>query len=112
MLLILGLFALPAGTVELYQESPWLRDDVTAGRLPPVAERLPAEPEVVGLKAEGKERGFAVDVVPVFEDHGRPVSSGPIRDALTAGRIDEANEYLGYPWFEVVAAGPATDPER
>jgi peptide/nickel transport system substrate-binding protein len=57
MLLILGLFALPAGTAELYQESPWLRDDVTAGRLPPVAERLPAEPEVVDLKAEGKEIG-------------------------------------------------------
>ena len=51
------------------------------------------------LKAEGEKRGFAVDVVPVFEDRGRPVSSGPIRDALTAGRIDEANEYLGYPWF-------------
>jgi len=51
------------------------------------------------LKAEGEKRGFAVDVVPVFEDRGRPVSSGPIRDALTAGRIDEANEYLGYSWF-------------
>jgi riboflavin kinase/FMN adenylyltransferase len=51
------------------------------------------------LKAEGEKRGFAVDVVPVFEDRGRPVSSGPIRDALTVGRIDEANEYLGYPWF-------------
>jgi len=51
------------------------------------------------LKAEGEKRGFAVDVVPVFEDRGRPVSSGPIRDALTAGRIEEANEYLGYPWF-------------
>jgi len=51
------------------------------------------------LKSEGEKRGFAVDVVPVFEDRGRPVSSGPIRDALAAGRIDEANEYLGYPWF-------------
>jgi riboflavin kinase/FMN adenylyltransferase len=51
------------------------------------------------LKAEGEKRGFAVDVVPVFEDRGRPVSSGPIREALAAGRIDDANEYLGYPWF-------------
>jgi len=51
------------------------------------------------LKSEGEKRGFAVDVVPVFEDGGRPVSSGPIRDALAAGLIDEANEYLGYPWF-------------
>src|SRR5215813_15232716 len=58
ILLILELFAAPtAGPAEIYQEPPWLRDDVTAGRLPPVAERLPAEPEVVDLKAEGKEIG-------------------------------------------------------
>jgi riboflavin kinase/FMN adenylyltransferase len=51
------------------------------------------------LKAEGRKRGFAVEVVPRFEDNGRPVSSGPIRDALAAGRLDEAAEFLGYPWF-------------
>jgi riboflavin kinase / FMN adenylyltransferase len=51
------------------------------------------------LVAEGKKRGFTVDVVPRFEDNGRPVSSGPIRDALAAGRLDEAAEFLGYPWF-------------
>jgi riboflavin kinase/FMN adenylyltransferase len=51
------------------------------------------------LKAQGKLHGFAVDVVPRFEDQGRPVSSGPIRDALAAGRLDEAAEFLGYPWF-------------
>jgi riboflavin kinase/FMN adenylyltransferase len=51
------------------------------------------------LIAEGKKRGFTVDVVPPFEDNGRPVSSGPIRAALAAGRVDEAAEYLGYPWF-------------
>jgi len=51
------------------------------------------------LAAEGKKRGFAVDVVPRFEDGGRPVSSGPIRDALAAGRLDLAAEFLGYPWF-------------
>jgi riboflavin kinase/FMN adenylyltransferase len=49
--------------------------------------------------AEGRKRGFAVDVVPRFEDNGRPVSSGPIRDALAAGRVDIAAEYLGFPWF-------------
>ncbi len=38
------------------------------------------------LVAEGRKRGFAVDVVPRFEDNGRPVSSGPIRQALAAGR--------------------------
>jgi riboflavin kinase / FMN adenylyltransferase len=51
------------------------------------------------LAAEGRKRGFAVDVVPPFEDNGRPVSSGPIRSALAAGRVDEAAEFLGYPWF-------------
>jgi riboflavin kinase / FMN adenylyltransferase len=51
------------------------------------------------LAAEGRKRGFAVDVVPRFEDHGRPVSSGPIREALIAGRVDEAAELLGFPWF-------------
>ena len=51
------------------------------------------------LKAQGKKYGFAVDVVPRFEDNGRPVSSGPIRDALAAGRVDQAAEFLGYPWF-------------
>ena len=51
------------------------------------------------LVAEGQKRGFTVDVVPRFEDNGRPVSSGPIRDALAAGRLGEAAEFLGYPWF-------------
>src|SRR3984957_8901619 len=51
------------------------------------------------LIAEGKKFGFTVDVVPPFEDNGRPVSSGPIRAALAAGRVDEAAEFLGYFWF-------------
>jgi riboflavin kinase/FMN adenylyltransferase len=51
------------------------------------------------LIAEGKKFGFTVDVVPPFEDNGRPVSSGPIRAALAAGRVDEAAEFLGYRWF-------------
>jgi riboflavin kinase / FMN adenylyltransferase len=51
------------------------------------------------LAAEGARQGFAVDVVPRFEDAGRPVRSGPIRAALAAGRVAEASEILGYPWF-------------
>src|SRR5579862_8984843 len=51
------------------------------------------------LAAEGRQCGFAVDVVPLFADKGRPVASGPIRDALAAGRVDEAAELLGFPWF-------------
>ena len=51
------------------------------------------------LMAQGKKYSFAVEVVPRFEDNGRPVSSGPIRDALAAGNVRLADEFLGYPWF-------------
>jgi riboflavin kinase/FMN adenylyltransferase len=51
------------------------------------------------LRAQGERYGFAVDIVPPLLDGGRPVSSGPIRAALAAGRLDEAAEFLGYPWF-------------
>jgi riboflavin kinase / FMN adenylyltransferase len=51
------------------------------------------------LAAQGAKLGFAVDVVPRFEDAGRPVRSGPIRAALAAGRVAEASELLGFPWF-------------
>jgi len=51
------------------------------------------------LQAQGKQHGFSVDIVPPLLDGGRPVSSGPIRAALAAGRLDDAAEFLGYPWF-------------
>jgi riboflavin kinase / FMN adenylyltransferase len=51
------------------------------------------------LAAQGQKFGFAVDVVPRFDDAGKAVRSGPIREALSGGRISEANELLGYPWF-------------
>ncbi len=51
------------------------------------------------LAEQGARLGFAVDVVPPLEDEGRPVSSGSIRQALAAGRVVEAAELLGYPWF-------------
>jgi riboflavin kinase/FMN adenylyltransferase len=51
------------------------------------------------LAAQGAKFGFAVDVVPRYEDAGRLVRSGLIRAALCAGRIAEANDLLGYPWF-------------
>jgi riboflavin kinase/FMN adenylyltransferase len=51
------------------------------------------------LVAEGGKHGFAVDIVPPFELDGRPVSSGPIREALAAGRLDEAAAFLGFAWF-------------
>jgi riboflavin kinase/FMN adenylyltransferase len=51
------------------------------------------------LKEEGDVRGFHVDIVPALLDDGRRISSGAVRDALAAGRADEAAELLGYPWF-------------
>jgi len=51
------------------------------------------------LTAEGGRRGFTVDIVPPLADGGRIVSSGPIREALIAGRVEEAAELLGYAWF-------------
>jgi riboflavin kinase/FMN adenylyltransferase len=51
------------------------------------------------LAGQGRQHGFAIDVVAPFELNGRPVSSGPIREALGAGRLDEAASLLGFPWF-------------
>lgn len=51
------------------------------------------------LKEAGARYGFAVDIASPLEDEGRPVSSGTIRTALEAGRVVEAAELLGYPWF-------------
>jgi riboflavin kinase/FMN adenylyltransferase len=51
------------------------------------------------LAAEGKRLGFSVEAAAPLEDEGRPVSSSSIRAALGEGRIVEAAELLGYPWF-------------
>jgi riboflavin kinase / FMN adenylyltransferase len=51
------------------------------------------------LAEQGARHGFAVDVVPPLEDEGRPVSSGAVRAALTQGKVVEATELLGAPWF-------------
>src|SRR6476620_7525153 len=48
---------------------------------------------------QGARLGFSVDVAPALEDEGRPVSSGAVRAALAAGRVVEATELLGAPWF-------------
>ena len=51
------------------------------------------------LAAEGARRNFAVDIVPEVDIDGGRVSSGVIREALTAGKIERANKLLGCPWF-------------
>ncbi len=61
------------------------------------------------LTAEGARFGFAVDVVPSLEDEGRPVSSGGVRSALAGGKVVEAMELLGAPWF---VSGPVIHGEK
>ena len=51
------------------------------------------------LAEQGARLGFAVDIVPPLEDEGRPVSSGAARTALSQGKVVEAAELLGAPWF-------------
>jgi len=51
------------------------------------------------LAGQGARLGFAVDIVPPLEDEGRPVSSGAVRQALGQGKVVEAAELLGAPWF-------------
>jgi riboflavin kinase/FMN adenylyltransferase len=51
------------------------------------------------LAQEGARLGFAVDIVPPLQDEGRPVSSGVVRHALSEGKVVEAAELLGAPWF-------------
>jgi len=51
------------------------------------------------LAEQGRRLGFPVEILPPLEDEGRPVSSSAIRAALAAGRVVEAAELLGYPWF-------------
>jgi riboflavin kinase/FMN adenylyltransferase len=47
------------------------------------------------LRSEGAVLGFGVDEVGAFECDGRRVSSTAIREALGAGRLDEARRLLG-----------------
>ncbi len=51
------------------------------------------------LTEQGARLGFSVDIVPPLEDEGRPVSSGAVRAALSQGKVVEAAELLGAPWF-------------
>lgn len=47
----------------------------------------------------GEEFGFEVEQIPVQEIDDVAVSSTKIRLALTEGKMDLANDYLGYPYF-------------
>ena len=51
------------------------------------------------LATQGLRLGFSVDIVPPLQDNGRPVHSGAVRAALAEGKVAEAAELLGAPWF-------------
>jgi riboflavin kinase / FMN adenylyltransferase len=51
------------------------------------------------LTAQGKQRGFTVEIVPEVGIAGRRFSSGAVRNALVAGEVADAADLLGYPWF-------------
>src|SRR3982750_2179379 len=61
------------------------------------------------LAEAGERYGFSVETAPPLEDEGRPVSSSSIRAALSEGRVVEAAELLGYPWF---ASGPVISGDK
>src|SRR6187399_2969424 len=61
------------------------------------------------LSEQGARYGFTVETAPPLEDEGRPVSSSSIRAALAEGRVVEATELLGYPWF---ASGPVISGDK
>ncbi len=51
------------------------------------------------LIAEGKRRGFIVEIVAEVGVQGRRFSSGAVRSALVTGDVSDAADLLGYPWF-------------
>ncbi len=51
--------------------------------------------DVALLRRAGEVRGYSVDAVPARQVHGRPVSSTRVREAVAAGRFDEAESLLG-----------------
>ena len=51
--------------------------------------------DVAGLRRAGAAQGFAVDEIAPCAHGGRTVSSTRVREALAAGRLDEAKSLLG-----------------
>lgn len=51
------------------------------------------------LVTMGRQYGFEVIQLSALEVHDTPVSSTKVRNALMAGDIALANDYLGYPYF-------------
>jgi riboflavin kinase/FMN adenylyltransferase len=56
------------------------------------------EGDVHFLQQQGSAKGFVVHVADFYAVDGQPVSSSLIREAIRAGRIDDANRLLGRPF--------------
>jgi riboflavin kinase/FMN adenylyltransferase len=52
------------------------------------------------LRSQGKEKGFSVETIELLLDEGshEPISSNTIREALKAGDVAKAADYLGRPY--------------
>lgn len=74
-LLISGLFVVPAPAAEppLMLETPQFVEQVAAGDLPPVAERIPAEPLIVDLQARGRRMGDSGGLIRMFVSRAKDV---------------------------------------
>lgn len=65
--------------------------------------------DMAWLRTEGARRGFAVDEVPPLTRDGGVVSSGRIRRAIEAGRVEDARRWLGRPY---AVGGPVVRGEQ
>lgn len=72
--LVLALLAVPAGARDLI-ETPNLEAAVAAGKLPPVAKRIPAQPLVVDLAARGRTPGMHGGEIVTLVSRARDIRS-------------------------------------
>ncbi|MEM7670389.1 MAG: ABC transporter substrate-binding protein, partial [Pseudomonadota bacterium] len=74
-LLISGLFVVsaPAAEPPLMLETPQFVEQVAAGDLPPVAERIPAEPLIVDLQARDRRMGDSGGLIRMFVSRAKDV---------------------------------------
>ncbi len=51
------------------------------------------------MKEMGEKLGFAVEIIPKEQFGNRDISSSYIREEISEGRMEKAEELLGYPYF-------------
>lgn len=101
------LFVQPFDKTLAQGSAQWFVDDILLGKLgirhvvvgQDYAFGHAREGSVGTLQSMGRRHGFGVSAVaPVFDQTGSIISSTRIREALSAGEVDLANDLLGHPW--------------